>query len=118
MPKRDRTGPLGEGPMTGRQAGPCAGNDVSIEARPVRGFVRRPFTGRRPGGRRRAGRRGQRRHNRFYATGLSRWNRFVDAMPEGTEPANEAESLEARAAWLRGELDAIDQRLQELDQGK
>jgi hypothetical protein len=118
MPKRDRTGPLGEGPMTGRQAGPCAGNDVSIDARPGRGFDRRPFAGRRPGGRRGAGRRGRRGRNRFYATGLPRWNRFDDAVPEDTEPANEAESLEARAAWLRGELDAIDQRLQELDQGK
>jgi hypothetical protein len=26
MPGRDRTGPLGSGPMTGRALGPCAGN--------------------------------------------------------------------------------------------
>ena len=28
MPRGDRTGPAGQGPMTGRRAGRCAGNDV------------------------------------------------------------------------------------------
>ena len=28
MPGRDRTGPMGEGPMTGRGAGDCAGYDA------------------------------------------------------------------------------------------
>ena len=29
MPFRDRTGPLGQGPMTGRGAGRCAGLDCA-----------------------------------------------------------------------------------------
>ncbi|HHW93454.1 MAG TPA: DUF5320 domain-containing protein [Clostridiaceae bacterium] len=28
MPRRDKTGPMGAGSMTGRGLGPCAGNDA------------------------------------------------------------------------------------------
>jgi hypothetical protein len=47
MPGRDRTGPLGAGPMTGRAAGPC-GDDTAAQ------FARRGSGG----GRRRRGGRG------------------------------------------------------------
>ena len=44
MPGGDRTGPLGQGPMTGRAAGFCAGNQEPGYASP--GFGRRSFRGR------------------------------------------------------------------------
>ncbi|MCK4695414.1 MAG: DUF5320 domain-containing protein, partial [Candidatus Cloacimonetes bacterium] len=37
MPRGDRTGPSGMGPMTGRAAGYCAGYDVPGFANPVGG---------------------------------------------------------------------------------
>ncbi len=40
MPRGDRTGPAGQGPLTGRGAGRCAGNDVS---RYGNGFFGRGF---------------------------------------------------------------------------
>lgn len=36
MPRGDRTGPAGEGPMTGRGAGLCAGNKQQETAAPPR----------------------------------------------------------------------------------
>lgn len=88
MPGRDRTGPEGEGPMTGRQMGYCAGNAVPDGLKPGRGYAGRPFArsglggrpfmGRRAGGRRAAGhsgagRGGWRRRNWFDATGVPGW---------------------------------------------
>jgi hypothetical protein len=108
--------------MTGRQAGYCAGNDMPGFAEPGPGYARfgrgfrgrhsvgRQGFGRRFAGRGVAGRGGYRWRNWFYATGVPGWARFSSAA------ADEAESLKAQAEWLRGELDAIDQRLQELDE--
>lgn len=50
MPGGDRTGPLGEGPRTGRGAGYCAGNDEPGYKNPLFGWV---------GGRRLSRRRGR-----------------------------------------------------------
>ena len=80
MPGGDRTGPNGQGPMTGRKAGFCAGNDQPGYAQPGRrggGFFR--------GGRGRGGR-GWR--NWFHATGLPFWAR--EQQP--TEPKDKSES--------------------------
>jgi hypothetical protein len=128
MPRGDRTGPEGEGPLTGRQAGFCAGNDRPGYAEPGPGyagygrgfggrrFAGRPFGGGRFGGRRGGG--GYRWRNWFYATGVPGWARFGPAagVPPAGAPVDEAAALKTQAEWLRGELDAIDQRLQELDQ--
>ena len=123
MPRGDRTGPEGEGPMTGRRAGYCAGNDRPGYAEPGPGYAGpgyagygRGFGGRYPAGRRFFGRRGPGRggyrwRNWFYATGVPGWARFG---PDADVPS-EAEALKAQAEWLRGELDAIDQRLQEIE---
>ena len=95
MPRFDRTGPEGMGPMTGRRAGSCAGYDVP-------GF--------------RAWGRGRGWRRQRYATGLPRWARFWDwvpATPHMTKEA-EAESLEAQAKWLGEQLEAIQGRLSEL----
>ena len=128
MPRGDHSGPEGEGPLTGRQAGFCAGNDRPGYAEPGPGYVGRRFAsrrfgggrfgGNRFGGRRAAGRGGYRWRNWFYATGVPGWVRFgpdADVPMPDQPPAGEAAALKAQAEWLRGELDAIDQRLQELD---
>lgn len=40
MPRGDRTGPSGNGPMTGRQMGYCNGNDQVGNTTGIGGFVR------------------------------------------------------------------------------
>jgi hypothetical protein len=105
MPGRDRTGPEGEGPMTGWGAGDCAGQ-------PTWGYAGRRFAGRRF-----AGPRGGRRWRHwFHATGLPRWARYGPA-PAWAPPTweQETEALNAQAEWLTAELDAINQRLGELE---
>ena len=89
MPTRDRTGPMGLGPMTGRGAGFCADYDVP-------GF--------------RALGRGRGWRNRFYATGLPRWARSA---PQVTVE-EETQALEDQAQWLNEQLEAIQGRLAEL----
>ncbi|MBT3200518.1 MAG: DUF5320 domain-containing protein [Phycisphaerales bacterium] len=54
MPGRDKTGPAGEGPMTGRSVGPCADNVDSPQMGVGRGLGCR-------GAGRRMGRRGRHR---------------------------------------------------------
>ena len=115
MPRGDRTGPVGEGPMTGRAAGYCAGYEMPGYANPMPG---RRFSGWWGAGRRGGGwGRGQRWRHWFYATGLPRWARFGSAPDwEPPIPEQETEALKAQAEWLQGELDAIQQRLGELEQ--
>lgn len=118
MPGRDRTGPEGEGPLTGRGAGPCADERFSGRFEPGPGFAGRPLGLGRFGGRPVMGRRGgggRRWRHWFYATGVPGWARFADVPPAGGAADDDAEFLKARANELRAELDAIDQRLQELD---
>lgn len=71
MPFGDRTGPLGMGPRTGRGMGYCGGRQMlgSVNTVPGRGF----------GGRGRG--RGWR--HRFYATGLTGWQRAAMGWPPG-----------------------------------
>lgn len=109
MPRRDRTGPVGQGPMTGRGAGYCAGYDVPGHANTEFG---RSFGIGQGGGRGR----GNRWRNWFRATGLPDWKRFGNApgwMPPSRE--QQAESLKRQAGWLKEQLAAIAQRLNELE---
>jgi len=66
MPGGDRTGPRGMGPMTGRQAGYCAGYQAA-------GFANSYLGG---GFGRGFGGRGRGHRHMFYATGLPMWQRF------------------------------------------
>jgi hypothetical protein len=113
MPRGDRTGPMGMGPMTGRAAGYCAGYGVPGYAVPApgRGF-----------GLGWGGGWGRGRHWRpwHYATGLPSWARFGRAWEYGpyAEPVTEeqeVESLKAQAGWLKEQLDAINRCLGELE---
>jgi len=104
MPRGDRTGPMDAGPMTGRRAGYCAGYSMPGFINPAAPWQGLGF-GFRGGGR------GWR--NMFYATGLPGWQRFNYAPPA---PQEEAESLKAQANWLKDQLDAINKRIEELEQ--
>ena len=110
MPRGDRTGPRGMGPMTGRGMGYCAGAGAP-------GYANLGF------GRGFGGGRGWR--HQYYATGVPGWARYGYApawgyglygqpMPE----AQETELLKNQAQALKRELDAIAQRLEELEKGE
>lgn len=106
MPRGDRTGPAGAGPMTGRRAGYCAGYGAPGFANPAI-----PGQGLGFGFGYRGGGRGWR--NMYYATGLPGWQRAGWAP---YVPQEEAASLKAQADWLRDQLEAIDKRLKELEE--
>jgi hypothetical protein len=115
MPRGDRTGPMGMGPMTGRAAGYCADYDMPGYAHlaPGRGF------GMGWGG---GWERGRRWRRWYYATGLPGWVRFGRAPAWGYRPyagplthEQETESLKSQAGWLKEQLDAIQECLTELE---
>lgn len=117
MPRGDGTGPASLGPMTGRGAGYCAGY-------PVAGFLNRLF-GRGFGGSwGRGGGFGWR--NRFYATGLTGWQRagmgaappYAPYGPDYGAPftrEQQMDALKGQAGYLQSELEAIRKRLAELE---
>ncbi len=124
MPAGDRTGPMGLGPMTGRGAGYCAGYGVPGYANPA--VPRLGLGWRRGWGGGWGGGRGWRHW--YYATGLPGWARFGYAPAWAVPPVaygpyaapptreQEAESLKAQAEWLQQQLDAISQRIAELEE--
>jgi len=108
MPRGDRTGPLGAGPMTGRGAGYCAGYGVPGYANPVPGLGSRCWGGR-----------GWRHW--YYATGLPGWARAVGyplwaVAPFQAPPDKEQEAsfLKMQAENLKAALANIEKRLQGL----
>lgn len=115
MPRGDRTGPRGTGPMTGRATGYCTGYPMPGYADPVGG---RAFGYRGGGGR------GWR--NCYYATGLPGWARAgyppaanaaaYTAAPQ--TPEQEATFLRAEADRLKAALGQIEQRLCEIETDK
>ena len=118
MPAGDRTGPMGNGPMTGRAAGLCTGNSMPGYANPAggRGFF---GAGR---GRGRGGGRGWR--NWFYATGVpfrARRN-YPGFQPYGDpyygqelRPEDEAGMLREQAEFMQKEINSINERIKELE---
>ena len=81
MPRGDRTGPTGFGPMTGRAAGFCAGYSMPGYMNPIPGGAGTGF-GQGFGGR--GGGRGWR--NQYYATGLTGWQRAASGFPSAYTP--------------------------------
>jgi hypothetical protein len=123
MPRGDRTGPAGMGPMTGRAAGFCAGYPVPGYMNPAGG---RGFWGR--GG-------GRGRRNWFYATGLPGWARagygwpargaagYPDApYPEPLAPTMTSEQelagLKQQAEYFSNALDEINRRIEEMQKAE
>ena len=112
MPRGDRTGPGGMGPMTGRAAGLCAGYSMPGHANPGprAGFGSAGGFGRGAG-------RGWR--HMYYATGQPGWMRFGGyAAPYQTpDPEQEKQALKNQAEALQSELDFIKKRLGEIETG-
>ena len=112
MPGFDRRGPAGMGPMTGWGRGRCnpyGGRGGRQALRPSFGWSGR----------------GRGRRHRFWATDSPRWGRggfegpYYEPYPSYRGPSSSREDemvgLQERAAWLKGELEAIEQRLSELE---
>ena len=111
MPRGDRTGPEGAGPMSGRGLGYCAGSDRPGSAQPAYGAGMGRSRGPRGGGF------GWR--HLYYATGLPGWLRSrvmppSPTVPRGWTAADEAAALRDQAEILQGTLEQIQQRLSEL----
>jgi hypothetical protein len=127
MPWGDRTGPMGEGPMTGRRMGFCSGYSAP-------GYASRPYPGR--GGRFGGGYGYGRGHGAgpggyggrgfrhwYYATGIPGWARGW-APPEGwpvagaapdVAPTDEKSALRAQAEYLEAALKDIRERMSEIE---
>ena len=107
MPRLDKSGPMGYGPKTGRGLGSCEGvQDSGNLNMPGRGF------GRGYGG---AGGGGRRGFGRGMGSGRrARRGRF-DVQPTRQE---ERSSLENQAEVLQSQLNAVKQRLEELEPEK
>lgn len=118
MPRGDRTGPWGMGPMTGRGAGYCAGYGMPGYANPVpgRGFGM-GFGGRGGGAGRGFGGGGRGWRHWFYATGVPGWMRFggTDPLMAKPDPEWEKQALKNQAEALQSELDEIKKRLAEVE---
>lgn len=106
MPGFDRTGPLGQGPMTGGARGECAPGAVGRVG--FGGGRRFGGAGHGPGG----GGRGYR--DQFYATGLTGWQRAA-AWSGGVAPATELEALKEQADRLQSALNVVRARIDGLD---
>jgi hypothetical protein len=105
MPGGDRTGPMGSGPMTGRGAGFCSGTGQP-------GYASQGVGGGFRGGR------GRGRRNRFFGVGVPVWARSWDPGPAGAatlNPEQEKQLLQQQVQQLQSSLDAIQNRINELD---
>lgn len=115
MPGGDRTGPLGQGPLTGRGAGFCRGADVPgfANAGYGRGF-----------GFGRGGGRGWR--HQYYATGLPGWARgghgyqpqpgvWQPLSTARTNARDELKMLRSEARSCEETLQNINERIEELE---
>lgn len=105
MPRGDKTGPAGQGALTGRRAGFCMGNDTAGFQSAGSGRVwGRSFH---CGG-------GRGRHNRSYATGRPAGMRY-GAAPAAYGPQDEKLWLQHQADALQTQLRSIEQRLGEMN---
>jgi hypothetical protein len=96
MPGRDRTGPQGQGSLTGRGMGYCAGDDPAFGAPPPRGLgLGLGYRGGRGG--------------RFFGRGRGFW-----AQPAAA-PVDEKQLLQEQQSWLQRQLDAISNQLANMD---
>ncbi len=113
MPRGDGTGPMGMGPMTGRAAGYCAGYSVPGFMNPYGGRGRGMAWGRGGGlGLGMAWRRGW--------GGGGAWAYGPPPAPAwgAPSPEQELEALRSQADWLKQQMEAINQRIQQLESGE
>ncbi|MBS4015871.1 MAG: DUF5320 domain-containing protein [Candidatus Latescibacteria bacterium] len=114
MPRGDRTGPDGAGPMTGRAAGFCAGY-------PVPGYMNQGFSRGQFGFGRGFGR-GHGWRNRYWAAGFPGWMQAPYAYPvyanpyaQDVEPKQEMDLLKQEAEDLKAQLEDIQNRIETLE---
>jgi hypothetical protein len=121
MPRGDRTGPAGFGPMTGRGTGFCAGYAVP-------GFMN-PAWGIGGGGRgwgRGFGGGGWRHRHWYYATGVPGWQRTFAGWPDYAPPFpatfgpqmtkdQELDALKNQAKYFEQALDDLRNRISEVE---
>jgi len=122
MPGGDGTGPMGMGPMTGRAAGYCAGYPAPGYANPIpgRGWG---FGYGRGFGRGRGWGRGFGRGFGWgwgaypYAYGYPYYGNpyMAPSYPANITPKQEADMLKAQAQAMQEEIDAINQRVKDLE---
>ena len=105
MPRGNRTGPAGMGPMTGRAVGFCAGYPVPGYMNPV---VGRGYWGIGRGGYPRGGGRG-----RCFGGGRGRM--FGVLQPANITAEQELASLKNQAAFLEEQISATKSRIEELE---
>jgi hypothetical protein len=118
MPSGDGTGPFGQGAMTGRGAGYCAGYvrpGLASAPGACRGAFRPGMGAGFGGGRGRTAGGGFGHRNRFYATGVP----FSAYAPPGPEPAlprdEEIALLRSESERLCSVLETIEQRLAQIE---
>lgn len=97
MPRRDGTGPMGCGPLSGRAAGYCGGNGTPGAMSPGFGSWGRCGI-----------------HRMFRATGAPGWTRFADFT--AVEPVLETRRLENQISWMEQSLKNAKDRLNQLKQ--
>jgi hypothetical protein len=112
MPRGDRTGPIGRGPMTGRGAGFCGGYAMPGYTSQIPG---RGFGMRFGGGRGRGWGRGWQAWGSFYAPGFPYPYENVPVRPT-LDKESETKLLKVQAERMRESLEAIEKRLTELEQ--
>jgi len=116
MPGGDRTGPMGQGPMTGRAAGYCTGSPMPGHMDSAQG---RRFGNRGHGFWRRGGgiRSGRGWRNRFYAAGwgFGPYAIYGDPARLSTVREEEMELLREQANYLGDTLKDIQKRIEELN---
>jgi len=106
MPRGDRTGPLGEGPKTGRQMGYCVGNEhpgfMNMDQNRGRGFGRR-FQGGYGNG-------------RGFGPGFNRGpgNYYQGGIPDVSEKT----MIENEIRILKDQLSSLEERLSGIGEGK
>jgi len=110
MPFGDRTGPLGQGPRTGRGAGYCSG--FAVPGSMNQGGGSGSFGRGRGGG-------GRGRRNWFQATGLTGWQRAagVSGAPPAPQAAGLAESDQTQelAGLLKSLTERFERALESID---
>ncbi len=108
MPRGDGTGPMGQGPLTGRRAGYCAGRGTP-------GYTTSPGAGRGFG----SGRGFGWVHGFGFGRGFGNRSRWAELRPGWVAPAptreQETDWLKARARNLQDALQRIDERLEALE---
>lgn len=123
MPAGDRTGPEGQGARTGRGAGYCSGFEAPgyVNDNPGRGFgmgwgARRGGWGRGRGSGMRGRGWGRGPGYGYGPRGFSGYHAPV-AVPQA-DPAFERHELKQQAEWLKNQLDAVEARLSNLEDGE